>query len=88
MEFSCQSSNIDPTGLEGTDVLTYMWHIFEGTTSQRRELEPDPEPEPWQETDRLIAVAKVLEQKARGLLQWPHLVQPTTQPVEKPIPSK
>ncbi|CAM1506905.1 Fc.00g065460.m01.CDS01 [Cosmosporella sp. VM-42] len=44
-----------PMSLEGQDVLSYVWNIFEGVDSLATL-------EPWEETDRLIARAKELEQ--------------------------
>ncbi|RFU74080.1 methyl- -binding domain-containing 4 [Trichoderma arundinaceum] len=44
-----------PESLDGVDVLSFVWEIFNGcggTTAS---------PEPWEETDRLIALAKDLE---------------------------
>lgn len=40
--------------LEGQDVATYVWKIWNG-------LEPPPASEPWEATDRLIARARELE---------------------------
>lgn len=45
----------DEGSLDGTDALTYVWHIFEGAYL-------DDSPLPWGETDRLIELAKQLEQ--------------------------
>ncbi|KAL6902608.1 hypothetical protein GGI43DRAFT_346159 [Trichoderma evansii] len=45
----------DPESLNGSDVLTFIWEILDG---RHRESSV---PEPWGETDRLIALAKELE---------------------------
>ncbi|KAJ4319136.1 hypothetical protein N0V84_006498 [Fusarium piperis] len=44
----------DHQSLDGQDVATYVWKIWNG-------LEPPPTSEPWEATDRLIARAKELE---------------------------
>ncbi|PNY27824.1 Methyl-CpG-binding domain protein 4 [Tolypocladium capitatum] len=49
-----QSHHRDPHGLEGIDVLTYVCHIF------NRLCHRAAPPEAWEETDRLIRVAKGL----------------------------
>lgn len=47
----------EESSLDGSDTLTYVWHIFEGSHLAES-------PEAWQETDRLITLAKHLEDNA------------------------
>ncbi|KAL6867807.1 hypothetical protein J3F83DRAFT_70246 [Trichoderma novae-zelandiae] len=44
-----------PESLDGSDVLSFVWEIFKGGGVA------SPDPGPWGETDRLIALAKDLE---------------------------
>ena len=50
-----RNHDINCAGLDGQDVLAYIWYIFEG-------IDLSPNSKPWEETDRLIAQAKNLEQ--------------------------
>ncbi|VUC34453.1 unnamed protein product [Clonostachys rosea] len=54
-----QSRGVDPGSLDGNDLLTFIWEIF-----RLNGVICPPDPQPWQETDRLIALAKRLEQLA------------------------
>lgn len=45
----------DPESLDGGDILTFVWKILDGCNGE------SSAPEPWGETDRLIALAKDLE---------------------------
>lgn len=65
-----QSHYRDPHGLEGIDVLTYVCHIHNGFGS-----ESAAPPKAWEETDRLILVAK-------GLARDP-LIRPLSLPTHK-----
>lgn len=47
----------DDQSLDGQDVLTYVWEIFNG-------IDASASVEPWEQTDRLIAQAKALEHDA------------------------
>ncbi|CAI6052568.1 unnamed protein product [Clonostachys chloroleuca] len=51
-----QSRDVKPESLDGNDLLTFIWEIFR----LNRVIAP-PDPRPWRETDRLIALAKRLE---------------------------
>lgn len=62
-----RSRVIDASDLEGNDLLTSVWRVLQGTT---KELNLNP----WSETDRWIAKARLLEQEAAGCLQ--HIASP------------
>ncbi|KAL7924039.1 hypothetical protein ACQKWADRAFT_288656 [Trichoderma austrokoningii] len=53
--------NHDPGSLDGSDVLTSVWEILDGLIGE------SSAPEPWEETDRLIALAKDLERNVEIL---------------------
>ncbi|POR31225.1 Methyl-CpG-binding domain protein 4 [Tolypocladium paradoxum] len=65
-----QSHYRDPHGLEGIDVLTYVCQIFNGLGGDR-----SAPPEAWEETDRLILLAK-------GLAKDP-IIRPPSLPTRK-----
>lgn len=60
-----RSRDRDPFGLDGTDLLTCVWHVLDGLDGDGA-----PPSEPWAETDRLIALARQLERDA-ALLTFP-----------------
>ncbi|KAL7913138.1 hypothetical protein GGI35DRAFT_277990 [Trichoderma velutinum] len=65
--------NRHPESLDGSDILSFVWEIFDGFDGA------SPSAEPWGETDRLIALAKDLEREIEILP--PSL--PTSQPIEE-----
>ncbi|EHK24825.1 uncharacterized protein TRIVIDRAFT_208626 [Trichoderma virens Gv29-8] len=62
-----------PESLDGSDILSFVWEIFDGYDGALSS------PQPWGETDRLIALAKDLERDV-GILP-PSL--PTLQPIHE-----
>lgn len=71
-----QDRGIDYASLDGQDVLSYIWYIFDPvgvhTSSQ-----------PWEETDRLIAQAKRLGQDAEIYLPSPAVELDTIEPTSR-----
>ncbi|KAL6802248.1 hypothetical protein J3E68DRAFT_395653 [Trichoderma sp. SZMC 28012] len=67
------AQNRHPESLDGSDILSFVWEIFDGYDGT------SPSAEPWGETDRLIALAKDLERDVEILP--PSL--PTSQPARK-----
>ncbi|KAL7787544.1 hypothetical protein V8C37DRAFT_264296 [Trichoderma ceciliae] len=63
-----------PKSLDGSDILSFVWEIFNGCDGI------PPTPEPWEETDRLIALAKDLERDVE--ISPPSLHVPVSQRVE------
>jgi hypothetical protein len=51
-----QAHKYDKNSLDGQDLLTHAWRMLDG-----RDLPPDTDTQPWEATDRLIAIAKSLE---------------------------
>ncbi|KAH0524953.1 hypothetical protein TsFJ059_007391 [Trichoderma semiorbis] len=70
--------NRHPESLDGSDILSFVWEIFDGYDGT------SPSAEPWEETDRLIALAKDLERDIEILP--PSL--PTSQPTRKSASSR
>lgn len=70
--------NRHPKSLDGSDILSFVWEIFDGYDGG------SPSAEPWGETDRLIALAKNLEREIEILP--PSL--PTSQPARKSASSR
>ncbi|KAK4067387.1 uncharacterized protein Triagg1_7567 [Trichoderma aggressivum f. europaeum] len=70
--------NRHPESLDGGDILSFVWEIFDGYDGA------SPSIEPWGETDRLIALAKDLERDVEILP--PSL--PTTQSARKSASSR
>ncbi|KAL6698554.1 hypothetical protein J3F84DRAFT_393272 [Trichoderma pleuroticola] len=70
--------NRHPESLDGSDILSFIWEIFDGYDGA------SPSPEPWAETDRLIALAKDLERDVEILS--PSL--PATQSARKSASSR
>ncbi|OPB42093.1 hypothetical protein A0O28_0032100 [Trichoderma guizhouense] len=70
--------NRHPESLDGSDILSFVWEIFDGYDGA------SPSAEPWGETDRLIALAKDLERDVEILP--PSL--PTSQPARRSASSR
>ncbi|KAL5090439.1 hypothetical protein Trisim1_004339 [Trichoderma cf. simile WF8] len=72
------AQNRHPESLDGSDILSFVWEIFDGYDGTLTSAEP------WGETDRLIALAKDLERDIEILP--PSL--PTSQPARKSASSR
>lgn len=73
---SLHARGTDPTSLDGNDLLTFVWYIF-----QRHSTAPQEE---WHETDQLITFARQLEHKSSAILPSSGSPSPSTQPSTKP----
>lgn len=71
--------NRHPESLDGSDILSFVWEIFDGYDGA------SPSAGPWGETDRLIALAKDLEREIEIL---PPSLPTSQQPARKSASSR